>query len=504
VQSSSAAHGSRLGPGNSNAGQSKSQPEKALPAQNTKAALDAKLLTVNPLEYIQGVAPGGSKQKISEILPQGSIASEHDKNYELSSPTECASVHNDVSISPEYYTDPTIAPLKDQLNSQKSREQKDIEFLNVAVNYCNGIAKPSLDTSRLAKRPLEEHTITTVDEPSSKRIDTGVGKELLAPHDDSNAPASAPTSEPEPICISLSSTIERSVNTPTKRPLEEPDNQSPTTKRMNTGTTYIHQCEDGNQNLESTPHLLIHSEVASSKESTANLERLAADLHLQDVQPDGIATKSATQIETTTSTGQYEALATTIATREEDPLLPKPENPITSVLNTLSFGQLRCVSCGDIFYPYAAARMPCQHAYCRECLQTVLKNSLIDEAMFPPRCCKQPFSLDDMRRLLTPELISQYGEKKEEFETVDRTYCSNTSCSTFLYPVNISAGENIGIYPVCFTVTCTQCKGIEHLSDCPKDSGMLEVLELAKKEGWQSCKKCHRVIELKQGCNHIT
>ncbi|TVY45975.1 hypothetical protein LSUB1_G000218 [Lachnellula subtilissima] len=161
------------------------------------------------------------------------------------------------------------------------------------------------------------------------------------------------------------------------------------------------------------------------------------------------------------------------------------EDSVAAKPSTLSFGQLSCVSCGDIFYAYNAARMSCQHVYCRDCIHTVVKTALIDEAMFPPRCCKQPFQINDMRRLLTPELNSQYAEKKIEFETSDRTYCSNPNCSTFLYPVNIAKKENIGICPVCFIVTCTMCKGGEHLGDCPKDSGILQVLDLAKKEGWK-------------------
>jgi hypothetical protein len=63
--------------------------------------------------------------------------------------------------------------------------------------------------------------------------------------------------------------------------------------------------------------------------------------------------------------------------------------------------------------------------------------------------------------------------------------------------------EKVALYALFVTRDCTMCKGGEHLGDCPKDSAILEVLELAKKEGWKRCSKCNRVIELKHGCNHI-
>lgn len=161
-----------------------------------------------------------------------------------------------------------------------------------------------------------------------------------------------------------------------------------------------------------------------------------------------------------------------------------------------------CVSCMKSLVPFFLCVAECKHEYCRDCLRTVVQNALVDEAMFPPRCCKQPFAMDSMRPFLTPELVSNYGEKKVEFEIEDRTYCSNLSCSTFLYPDNILHNE--GVCPNCFTVTCVFCKAPEHNGDCPKDFGIQEVMELAAKEGWKRCEKCHRVVELKVGCNHIT
>ncbi|CZT51956.1 uncharacterized protein RSE6_13184 [Rhynchosporium secalis] len=162
----------------------------------------------------------------------------------------------------------------------------------------------------------------------------------------------------------------------------------------------------------------------------------------------------------------------------------------------------KCISCFDDFESVHTCQMPCKHDYCYFCVQRVVINALVDEACYPPRCCQQPFEIESMRVALTPELISGFYEKKTEFETVDRTYCSSPKCSAFLYPVNIIA--EIGTCPMCFTVTCKICKGPAHQHDCPQDAATQQVLQLAAAEGWKRCAHCKRMIELKVGCNHIT
>jgi hypothetical protein len=164
--------------------------------------------------------------------------------------------------------------------------------------------------------------------------------------------------------------------------------------------------------------------------------------------------------------------------------------------------QSTCVCCGETSQASDVCRGDCNHEYCKNCLQTVVRNAFVDEALFPPRCCKLQFSMDSMRKFLTPELISQFYELKGEFETANRTYCWNSKCSTFLHPDNIL--QNEGVCPICFNVTCTICKGQEHEGDCPKDEGIQQVMDLAAKEGWKRCEKCLRVIELQHGCHHIT
>ena len=66
-----------------------------------------------------------------------------------------------------------------------------------------------------------------------------------------------------------------------------------------------------------------------------------------------------------------------------------------------------------------------------------------DESLMPPRCCGQKISVD-----LSPMTLSErqtFEEKLLEYSTVDRLYCFQPTCSTFIPPLSIV--NNIGTCP---------------------------------------------------------
>ncbi|KAF5535507.1 IBR finger domain-containing protein [Fusarium mexicanum] len=160
-----------------------------------------------------------------------------------------------------------------------------------------------------------------------------------------------------------------------------------------------------------------------------------------------------------------------------------------------------CIACNDRFPPLALLQTPCSHDYCRECLLSLVRSSLQDETLIPPRCCGQNIPIKQ-GRWLSPELVGQFKAKKLEFETSNRTYCSEPSCSTFVPPAFIS-GDG-ATCPKCSRVTCIHCKGLHHIDVCPSDTAAQQVLQLADENGWQQCFKCRRLVELNYGCYHIT
>lgn len=102
---------------------------------------------------------------------------------------------------------------------------------------------------------------------------------------------------------------------------------------------------------------------------------------------------------------------------------------------------------------------------------------------------------------LTPELVAQYEQKKIEFDSIYRTYCSNPTCSSFIHSDSI-------IYEISTcanydTRTCIMCKASAHKGDCPLDTGLQLVLQYANEKGLQRCYSCRRIVELDHGCNHM-
>ncbi|KAI8722998.1 RING-type domain-containing protein [Fusarium sp. LHS14.1] len=160
-----------------------------------------------------------------------------------------------------------------------------------------------------------------------------------------------------------------------------------------------------------------------------------------------------------------------------------------------------CIACTERFATSSLTRSPCSHHYCRECIINLVTSSLHEESLFPPRCCGINIPIET-GLLLSPALLGQFQAKKLEFDTPNRTYCSDSSCSTFVPPAFIKGG--VAHCPKCSQTTCVHCKEPSHEGVCSSDSASQQVLELAKQNGWQQCKACKRVVELNTGCYHIT
>ncbi|UJR20435.1 hypothetical protein I4U23_023566 [Adineta vaga] len=148
-------------------------------------------------------------------------------------------------------------------------------------------------------------------------------------------------------------------------------------------------------------------------------------------------------------------------------------------------------------------RVPCGHAYCIGCLKELFTTSMQDETLMPPRCCRKEIPTDLAR--LTLKETEDFNAKRLEYSTIDRLYCSQPTCSTFIPPSLII--DSIGTCPnsKCRTTTCAICKGASHGNlDCPKDDDTAALLAAAKEAGWTRCYRCRAVVELTHGCYHIT
>jgi hypothetical protein len=137
--------------------------------------------------------------------------------------------------------------------------------------------------------------------------------------------------------------------------------------------------------------------------------------------------------------------------------------------------QLLCGVCQENQTRHAVIALACHHHYCRNCLQTTFEGAFADEQRFPPRRCDQPIPVPPADGFLSPEIMRIYHEKKIEFGTVNRIYCSAPSCSTFIRPEDITEGR--AICRICAVETCIACKTGSHAGECPKDRDFQLLLE---------------------------
>ena len=184
--------------------------------------------------------------------------------------------------------------------------------------------------------------------------------------------------------------------------------------------------------------------------------------------------------------------------------LDQPEGSAWAASRQVNRAQHRrpCDVCSDQKHFTELYKAPCRHEYCRDCLSHLFRDSMVDESLFPPRCCKQPMPVDECQVYLDAEMARQFRDKALEFSTPNRTYCHNTSCGIFIPPVNY---ENTTAHcSKCYEETCITCKGASHGGDCPYDEQLQQALQLARDEGWQRCQNCRGMVELHTGCNHMT
>ncbi|KAH0422101.1 IBR finger domain-containing protein [Colletotrichum camelliae] len=159
-----------------------------------------------------------------------------------------------------------------------------------------------------------------------------------------------------------------------------------------------------------------------------------------------------------------------------------------------------CISCHG--GPNDLYLVLCGHLYCVTCLQKLFQLSLVDESLFPPRCCRKPIPMDQAQHILPKQLMQEFSAKEIELSTVNRTYCHQPRCSAFIPPISIEG--DVANCPACQAKTCVLCKSMAHDDVCKNDTATQEVLKLAAEKKWPRCNKCRAIVELNMGCYHMS
>lgn len=170
-----------------------------------------------------------------------------------------------------------------------------------------------------------------------------------------------------------------------------------------------------------------------------------------------------------------------------------------------------CICCRDIFKKSTALHtLPCGHSYCEACLRVLITQSANEESKMPPRCCTQPIPSSTIKSVLCKEDQYIFIKSVLQFSTPweARIFCPNPECGEFIpkrnkidpkHPFEVVCRK-------CRTRVCSTCKRNAHKfgQDCPSDTELDAILKLGEKSGWRRCYKCRHLVELTQGCSHMT
>jgi len=183
-----------------------------------------------------------------------------------------------------------------------------------------------------------------------------------------------------------------------------------------------------------------------------------------------------------------------------EPFAPQASEESSTIPSDVPLEANECVACTESTPLHNLYIAPCSHGYCTACAVKMFEDSVSDDTLYPPRCCQQDLDLEPFRWFLGDIFVTRFMTKAIEIATTNRTYCHVATCSKFILPCDVV--DNNGVC-TCLSWTCMRCKQAEHDGDCAAASHSA-VLALAQAQGWQSCPRCYAIIELTEGCNHIT
>ncbi|KAH0353187.1 hypothetical protein KCU81_g1711, partial [Aureobasidium melanogenum] len=188
---------------------------------------------------------------------------------------------------------------------------------------------------------------------------------------------------------------------------------------------------------------------------------------------------------------------------------PSIPAPATASSTSPRVRTAECLTCGSDDVPVTrSAKLPCGHRMCNSCLRRIFTMSLKDPQHMPPRCCSPDhIPLKHVDHLFDDKFKLLWNSKYQEYTTKNRLYCPAKGCGQWIKPANMHKlhGRKYGRCPRCKTKVCTLCNNKLHTTgECPKDPDTKRLVDLAKEKGWQRCYNCRAMVELNEGCNHMT
>ncbi|KAI8937123.1 hypothetical protein NX059_006336 [Plenodomus lindquistii] len=189
----------------------------------------------------------------------------------------------------------------------------------------------------------------------------------------------------------------------------------------------------------------------------------------------------------------------------------RPPQSRTPVPVAKEVPRVDCLVCMNDDLPVnKTVKLACGHRMCHSCLKRQFTLSVQDPQHMPPRCCTTDhIPLKYAERLFDDKFKILWNKKYQEYTTANRLYCPAKGCGQWIKPSRIrmdtTYGRKYARCGSCQTKVCVLCNSKFHTrKECPRDEETNRVVEMAKEKGWQRCYNCKAVVELKEGCNHMT
>ena len=186
----------------------------------------------------------------------------------------------------------------------------------------------------------------------------------------------------------------------------------------------------------------------------------------------------------------------------------RPPTPPKSLVTSVPSHTKECASCFDDVALPVAISLGCQHFYCSGCFSQLIRTAMQNENFWPPKCCLQDVPKKTLEKNLTPLEYANYKLKAKEYSIPagERWYCAKPECGKWFCPSRYRSKDATVSCTHCNHRICLFCRNTAHDAgqQCPQDRGFYATLAAAELEGWRRCYNCHTMVELGQGCRHIT
>ncbi|KAL6276033.1 hypothetical protein ACE6H2_019634 [Prunus campanulata] len=169
----------------------------------------------------------------------------------------------------------------------------------------------------------------------------------------------------------------------------------------------------------------------------------------------------------------------------------------------------------------------CLHQYCFSCMKQHVEVKLLHGMI--PRCphegCKSDLSVDSCAKFLTPKLVETMRQRIKEasIPAAEKVYCPYPRCSALISKRELLEHSKKTLRDVelsgirkcmkCNCLFCINCKVPWHKNRTCSDYKKLnpyppeedtKLKSLASRNLWRQCVKCNHMIELAEGCYHMT